>query len=56
MLVVPNGLAPFEPSPEFGAALGGYLAAPTAQSHDELWERCVNDLDALRREPAARWT
>ncbi len=55
VLVVPFGLAPFQPTPAFGAALTGFLAEPSEASHDELWEQCVVDLEALRRRPAVRW-
>lgn len=55
VLVVPLGLAPFEPAPVFGAALMRYLGEPTGETHDELWEQCVHDLDALRAELGTRW-
>jgi len=55
VLVVPFGLAPFEPSPAFGAALTGFLAQPNADTHDDLWKHCVFDLQALQGQPAARW-
>ena len=55
VLVVPFGLAPFQPTPAFGAALTGFLTEPSEGTHDELWEHCVLDLEALRRQPAARW-
>ena len=55
VLVVPLGLAPFEPSPAFGAALTGFLSQPSADTHDDLWKHCVFDLEALQRQPAARW-
>jgi pimeloyl-ACP methyl ester carboxylesterase len=55
VLVVPTGLAPFEPSPEFGAALGAYLAGPDDETHDELWRRCVSDLDGLRAVLGPTW-
>jgi pimeloyl-ACP methyl ester carboxylesterase len=55
VLVVPLGLAPFQPSPAFGAALTGFLAQPSADTHDDLWKHCVFDLEALQRQPAARW-
>ncbi len=55
VLVVPFGLAAFEPTPAFGAALTGFLSEPSEASHDDLWEHCVFDLDALRRRPAVRW-
>jgi pimeloyl-ACP methyl ester carboxylesterase len=55
VLVVPFGLAPFEPTPEFGAALGAYLAGPDEETHDELWRRCVFDLDGLRSGLGTTW-
>jgi pimeloyl-ACP methyl ester carboxylesterase len=55
VLVVPSGLAPFEPTPAFGTALTGFLSDPSEASHDDLWEHCVFNLDALRRRPAVRW-
>jgi pimeloyl-ACP methyl ester carboxylesterase len=55
VLVVPFGLAPFQPTPAFGAALSGFLTEPSGGAHDELWAQCVFDLDALRRQPGARW-
>jgi pimeloyl-ACP methyl ester carboxylesterase len=55
VLVVPFGLAPFEPSPAFGAALMGFLAQPSEETHDDLWKHCVFDLQALQRQPAVRW-
>lgn len=55
VVVVPLGLAPFQPTPVFGAALAGFLARPSENTHDDLWQHCVFDLDALRRQPAARW-
>jgi pimeloyl-ACP methyl ester carboxylesterase len=55
VLVVPLGLAPFQPTPAFGAALTRFLAEPSEDAHDELWKHCVFDLDRLRRQPAARW-
>jgi pimeloyl-ACP methyl ester carboxylesterase len=55
VLVVPFGLAPFEPTPTFGAALTGFLTAPGEDTHDELWKHCVLDFDGLRARPATRW-
>jgi pimeloyl-ACP methyl ester carboxylesterase len=55
VLVVPFGLAPFEPPPAFGAALTGFLAAPDEGTHDELWKHCVFDFDELRARPATRF-
>ena len=45
VLVVPFGLAPFQPTPAFGAALNGFLGQPSEDSHDELWNQCVFDLE-----------
>jgi pimeloyl-ACP methyl ester carboxylesterase len=55
VLVTPMGLAPFAPSPQFGAALTGYFGKPTADSHDALWRECVRDLDELRERMGERW-
>jgi pimeloyl-ACP methyl ester carboxylesterase len=55
VLVDTFGLAPFEPSPEFGSALMGFLAQPTADTHDDLWQRCSFDLDGLQRALGPRW-
>jgi pimeloyl-ACP methyl ester carboxylesterase len=55
VLVDTFGLVPFEPSPEFGSALMGFLAQPTADTHDGLWQRCSFDLDSLRQAMGARW-
>jgi len=55
VLVVPLGLAPFEPTPAFGSALRGFLTAPGEDTHDELWQHCVFDFDGLRARPATRW-
>jgi pimeloyl-ACP methyl ester carboxylesterase len=56
VLVVPLGLAPFAPRPEFGAALTGYAGEPNEATHDKLWRECVQDLDGLRRHLGDRWT
>ncbi|WP_201285540.1 alpha/beta fold hydrolase [Chelativorans xinjiangense] len=42
------GLAPFQPAPEFGAALSAFITEPSPETHDRLWQRCAFDLDALR--------
>jgi pimeloyl-ACP methyl ester carboxylesterase len=55
VLVVPFGLAPFQPTLAFGAALTRFLTAPGEDTHDELWKHCVADFDALRARPATRW-
>jgi pimeloyl-ACP methyl ester carboxylesterase len=55
VLVDTFGLAPFEPSPEFGSALMGYLAQPTADTLDDLWQQCSFDFDGLRQALGPRW-
>ncbi len=55
VLVVPFGLAAFEPTPAFGAALMGFATAPSGDSHDNLWRHCVSDLDDLRSRLGERW-
>ena len=55
VLVDTFGLAPFEPSPEFGSALMGFLAQPTADTHDGLWQQCSFDLEGLRQALGTRW-
>jgi pimeloyl-ACP methyl ester carboxylesterase len=49
------GLAPFQPAPEFGAALMAFIAQPNEETHDRLWERCAFDLDALRDRMGESW-
>jgi len=49
------GLAPFQPAPEFGEALMGFLSEPTGEAHDHLWTQCAFDLDTLRRGLGERW-
>jgi pimeloyl-ACP methyl ester carboxylesterase len=49
------GLASFEPAPEFGAALGAFVAEPSPENHDRLWQRCAFDLDALRDHMGESW-
>jgi pimeloyl-ACP methyl ester carboxylesterase len=55
VLIVPFGLAPFTPTPAFGAALAGYFGDPTGSTHDTLWRHCVRDLDDVRRRLGERW-
>jgi pimeloyl-ACP methyl ester carboxylesterase len=50
------GLVPFNPAPEFGAALVAFLARPDETSHDELWRRCSRDLERLRHAIGERWS
>jgi pimeloyl-ACP methyl ester carboxylesterase/ubiquinone/menaquinone biosynthesis C-methylase UbiE len=49
------GLAPFAPAPEFGEALGAFIAAPSEDTHDRLWQLCAYDLDAVRAGLGERW-
>jgi len=49
------GLAPFQPAPEFGEALMGFLSEPTGEAHDRLWTRCAYDLETLREGLGERW-
>ncbi len=49
------GLQPFEPAPDFALALGQFSAAPSPQTHHELWGLCARDLPNLRRELGSLW-
>lgn len=49
------GLAPFQPAPQFGAALMAFIAQPTEEAHDALWTQCTFDLGALRNELGECW-
>lgn len=55
VLVDALGLAPFQPAPEFGAALTAFITQPTEDTHDGLWRRCAFDLDRLREGMGERW-
>ena len=55
VLVDAFGLTAFDPAPEFGLALHGFLAQPSEQSHDELWRHCALDLAGLRERMDDRW-
>jgi pimeloyl-ACP methyl ester carboxylesterase len=55
VLVDTLGLAPFQPTPEFGAALQQYLAQPTRESHQALWQQCAYDLEALQTGMGDNW-
>jgi len=50
------GLAPFEPTPEFGAALHQFLGRPTPETQEALWKECVYDLAELRTALGANWS
>jgi pimeloyl-ACP methyl ester carboxylesterase/SAM-dependent methyltransferase len=49
------GLRPFQPTPEFGAALMAFVSEPSPENHDRLWQRCAFDLDALRSRVGEKW-
>ncbi len=55
VLVDALGLAPFQPTPEFGLALTEFLAEPTGDTHDRLWQRCAYDLDRMRARMGESW-
>jgi pimeloyl-ACP methyl ester carboxylesterase/ubiquinone/menaquinone biosynthesis C-methylase UbiE len=55
VLVNTFGLAPFQPAPEFAAALTNYNAEPTEETHDRLWSRCAFDLETMRRRLGQHW-
>jgi pimeloyl-ACP methyl ester carboxylesterase len=55
VLVDALGLRPFEPAPEFAAAFGAFLQAPTEATHDALWRQCAFDLDVMRRQMGESW-
>jgi pimeloyl-ACP methyl ester carboxylesterase len=55
VLVVPMGIAPFEPTRDFGTALSSFATEPTEHSHDALWRACVLDLDGLRERMGEGW-
>jgi pimeloyl-ACP methyl ester carboxylesterase len=55
VLVDTFGLAPFGPSPAFGAALTGFLSQPSADTFDALWQHCSFDHDRVRRQLGERW-
>jgi pimeloyl-ACP methyl ester carboxylesterase len=55
VLVDALGLVAFDPAPAFAAAIGAFVADPTASTHDGLWRRCAFDLDALRLRMGERW-
>ena len=55
VLVDSLGLAPFQPTPEFGLALSAFMAQPTGETHDSLWQQCAFDLDGLRAGMGESW-
>jgi pimeloyl-ACP methyl ester carboxylesterase len=55
VLVDSLGLSAFQPAPEFGAALQTFMSRPSDAAHDQLWQVCAHDLDALRANLGERW-
>jgi pimeloyl-ACP methyl ester carboxylesterase len=55
VLVDTLGLEPFEPAPEFAAALDAFAARPDDETYDALWQHCVFDLDRVRERLGERW-
>lgn len=55
VLVDSLGLAGLNPAPEFGVALGEFMADPTEHTHDGLWRHCALDLDGLRERMGEDW-
>ena len=49
------GLAPFQPAPHFASALMSFLAEPTGENHDGLWQRCAFDLAKMRNRMGESW-
>ena len=56
VLVDTFGLQPFDPPPEFGAAVEAFFTRPDTESHDQLWKYCAFDRDGLRRRMADTWS
>lgn len=55
VLVDALGLSDFQPTPEFGAALNEFVREPSEATHEELWQRCAYDLEALRHGLGDLW-
>ncbi|HYC32528.1 MAG TPA: alpha/beta fold hydrolase [Gemmatimonadales bacterium] len=55
VLVDTLGLAPFDPAPEFGAALGEYFARPDRDTFEGVMRYCMHDADRLKREAGDAW-
>ena len=49
------GLELFNPAPEFGRALQGFLGQPDTATRDGLWQYCAQNLARLRGELGEKW-
>jgi pimeloyl-ACP methyl ester carboxylesterase len=55
VLIDAFGLSDFRPAPEFAGAFSAFVAAPTAQTHQNLWRHCAHDLPSLRQQMGELW-
>jgi pimeloyl-ACP methyl ester carboxylesterase len=55
VLVGSLGLAPFDPTPAFGLAMGRFAEEPTETTRDGLFRECFADLDGLAGRLGERW-
>ena len=55
VLVDTLGLAPFQPEPEFGAAITAFLGSPDERTFAALWRRGAFDLDRLQGAMGEQW-
>jgi pimeloyl-ACP methyl ester carboxylesterase len=55
VLIDSLGFRAFQPAPNFGQALGAFLADPNERTHQHLWQYCAFDLDRLRKRMAGMW-
>ena len=55
VLVDTLGLVPFDPAPEFGAALGEYFARPDGDTFERVMRYCVHDFGRLKRAAGEAW-
>lgn len=55
VLVNTLGLTDFALPAEFGLALNDFLAEPSEETHEGLWQYCAFDLENLRTQMGERW-
>lgn len=55
VLVDSLGLAPFEPAPDFAAALNAFFETPSLETHDAVWQFCAFDFRSLRTRAGSQW-